>query len=75
MSSEVERLQPKTQSVREFLDSFDRLTASERREALPQIWKRAEEFGYPPLTDEELARIADETFRSYDAEEAAVDRG
>jgi hypothetical protein len=60
-----------SESVQEFLNSFDRLPESERWEVFYQILKRAQEFEYPPLDDETLAQIADETFQMYDADEAA----
>ena len=60
-----------TQSVQEFLESFDRLPESEQREVFSEILKRGMKFDYPDLDDETLAQIADETFLMYDAEEAA----
>ena len=63
-----------SESAQELLNSFDRLPESERREVFYQIMKRAQEFEYPPLDDETLAQIADETFLMYDADEAADGR-
>ena len=60
-----------TQAVQELLNSFDRLPESERLEALAEILKRTQEMEYPPLDDETLAEIADETWQMYDADEAA----
>jgi TorA maturation chaperone TorD len=62
-----------TQAVQELLDSFDRLPESERLEALSELLKRTQAFEYPPLDDETLAQIADETWQMYDADEAAND--
>jgi hypothetical protein len=60
-----------SEAVQELLNSFDRLPESERWEAFYQILQRSQKFEYPPLDDETLAQIADETFLMYDAEEAA----
>jgi hypothetical protein len=62
-----------TQAVRELLNSFDRLPGAEQQEALSEILKRTQEFEYPPLDNETLAQIADETWQMYDADEAAND--
>jgi len=59
-----------SEAVQELLKSFDRLPDSERQEALSAILKRAQELEYPPLDDETLSRIADETWQMYDADEA-----
>ena len=64
-----------TQSVQEVLNSFDRLPESEQQEAFSEILKRIQTSKYRELTDEDLSRIADETFQMYDAEEAADGRG
>jgi len=42
----------------------------ERTEAVAEVLRRASELDYPPLEDEALAQIADESFLMYDAEEA-----
>jgi hypothetical protein len=60
-----------TQAVQELLESFDRLPESDRLEALAEILKRTQERESPPLDDEILAQIADETWQMYDEEEAA----
>jgi hypothetical protein len=60
-----------SEAVQELLNSFDRLPEPERWEAFYLILKRSQEFEYPPLDDETLAQVADETFLMYDAEEAA----
>jgi hypothetical protein len=59
-----------TRAVQELLESFDRLPESEQQEALSEILKRTQELAYPPMDDETLARIADETFQMLDADEA-----
>jgi hypothetical protein len=37
--------------------------------------KRTREFDYPPLDDETMAQLADETFQMYDADEATDGHG
>jgi len=53
------------------LIAFDRLRDDEKREALYEILQRTRDFELPPLDDEALAQIADQTFLEYDAREAA----
>jgi hypothetical protein len=60
-----------SESVQELLNTFDRLPEADRWEAFSLILRRAQEFEYPPLTDEEIDRIAEERFLELDAEEAA----
>jgi hypothetical protein len=60
-----------SEAVQELLNSFDRLPEPDRWEAFCQIMRRSQELEYPPLDDETLAQIADETFLMYDAEETA----
>jgi hypothetical protein len=57
-------------AVKDLLTAFDRLSADEQREAA-EILRRTRDTDYPPIDDEALARIADETFLEYDAREAA----
>ena len=57
-------------SVRELLGAFDRLTETDQREFLVEILRRTGELEFPPLDDETLTRIADESFLEYDAREA-----
>ena len=64
-----------TQAVLELLKTFETLQESEQQEAIIALLKRVQEMDYPPLDDETLAQIADETFLQYDADEAADRRG
>jgi hypothetical protein len=57
-------------AVQAVVDAFDHLTSAERREAAYEILKRAQISDYPPLVDETIDRIADESFREYDVREA-----
>jgi hypothetical protein len=59
-----------TASVRDLLGAFDRLTGPDQLEFLAEILRRTREMEWPPLDDEALAQIADETFLEYDAREA-----
>ncbi len=58
-------------AVQGLLDAFDRLPEDDRRDAVIEILKRVGQMDYPPLSDEALAQIADESFQQYDADEAA----
>ena len=58
-------------AVQGLILAFDRLTPEEQHEATCEILRRARELDLPPLDDETIDRIAAETFREYDAREAA----
>ena len=60
-----------SKAVRGILDTFECLSVDEKREVAAKIRRRTRDMEYPPLDDETLARIADETFLEYDAREAA----
>jgi hypothetical protein len=64
-----------TSSVTHILESFDRLSEQERREALVELLRRAGTTEYAPLDDDTLSRIADEGFLEYDRREAADAQG
>ena len=64
-----------TSPVTHILESFDRLSEQERREALVALLRRAGTMDYGPLDDETLCRIADEAFLEYDRREAADAKG
>jgi hypothetical protein len=57
-------------AVQSLIDAFDQLTGDERREAAYEILRRTQLTDNPPLDDETIDRIADESFREYDAREA-----
>jgi hypothetical protein len=57
------------------LDSFDRLSSSEKREVLDEILRRSRDVDWPPLDDETIDRIADEAFLEYDRLEASDGKG
>ena len=56
------------------LESFDRLSSQEKREVLDGIIRRSRSLDWPPLDDEAIDRIADETFLEYDRREANDDK-
>ena len=53
-------------SVRDLLEAFDGLTECDRREFVVEILRRVGELEWPPLDEETINRIADESFRAYD---------
>lgn len=57
-------------SVRSILEAFQRLTPEEQQEAAREILRGVMPMDSPPLDDEDLARIADESFQDYDRREA-----
>ena len=56
--------------VRNLIDTFDRLSEAEQREAAAQILRRTLNFDVPPLSDEELVLSAEEIFLELDRREA-----
>ena len=53
------------------LESFDELSAEDQRDLALEIWRRARGWSSEPLTDEDLARMADDLFVALDHEEEA----
>jgi hypothetical protein len=62
-------------TVQDLLSAFDRLSADEQREAVSEILRRTRDLELPPLDDETINQIAAESFREYDAREAADGEG
>ena len=62
-----------TAAIQKILDAFERLSPTEKREAATAILCSLGELDQPPLDDESLAQIADESFQLYDAREAGQD--
>lgn len=60
-----------TALVQELLDTFDRLTDSERLEITLEILKRVAHLDFPPLSDEDLVLNAEGIFLDLDKQEAA----
>jgi hypothetical protein len=59
-----------TALVQELLNTFDRLTDSERLELVLEILKRTVDLDFPPLSDEDLALNAERLFLELDEQEA-----
>jgi hypothetical protein len=54
-----------------FLSSFDALPPGEQREVVAALLHKASQWDNPPLSDDDLARLADDTFLELDRREAA----
>ncbi len=63
-----------TQAVQDFLDTFDRLPESLKREAFAELLQRAKSLEFDLLSDDELLHAADELFLDLDRREAADER-
>jgi len=59
-----------TALVQELLNTFDRLTDSERLFLVLEILKRTIYLDFPPLSNEDLALNAEELFLDLDSQEA-----
>ena len=59
-----------TETVQNLLETFERLSEVERREAAAEILRRVTDEDYPPLDDQTIDQIANDTFLEYDAREA-----
>lgn len=59
-----------TALVQKLLDTFDRLTDSERLDLVLEILKRTVHLDFPPLSDEDLVLNAEELFLELDEQEA-----
>jgi hypothetical protein len=59
-----------TALVQELLNTFDRLTDSERLDVVLEILKRTVDLDFPPLSDEDLVLNAEELFLELDQQEA-----
>lgn len=55
-----------TSAIQHLLESFERLSTSERREAAREILRRSMEQPYGALSDEALAEIAESSFVELD---------
>lgn len=64
-----------TEAVRELLESFDALTAEEKREATRLLLARIVTGEAGDVSDEALAAAADELFAELDCREAAGEAG
>ena len=55
----------------DLLSSFDSLPVVEQREVMAELLRKAAQWDNPPLTDEDLTRLADDVFVELDRREAA----
>jgi hypothetical protein len=62
-----------TALVQELLNTFDRLTDSERLELVLEILKRTVDLDFPPLSDDDLVLNAEEIFLELDEQEAVYE--
>jgi hypothetical protein len=60
-----------TALVQELLDTFDRLTDTERLDLVLEILKRTIYLDFPPLSDEDLVLNAEEIFLELDEQEVS----
>ncbi|MEG3861350.1 hypothetical protein [Microcoleus sp. herbarium12] len=56
--------------VEELLNTFDRLTDSERLDLVLEILKRTVDLDFPPLSDDDLVLNAEGIFLELDEEES-----
>lgn len=63
-----------TQTVKELLDTFDRLPDAEKREAASAILRRVRDFGFELPSDDELVLAAEGLFLELDQREATDER-
>jgi hypothetical protein len=61
--------------VQNLIRAFDRLTEGQQREFATEVLRRTRDLEWPPLDDETIDRIADESFMEYDVREAADAQG
>ncbi len=64
-----------SEPVRDLLRAFDRLNEDDRRDFVSEIMRRTKDLEWPPLDEEAISRIADESFLEYDLREAADAHG
>ena len=57
--------------VQNLIMAFDRLTEGQQREFAAEVLRRTRDLKWPPLDDETINRIADESFLECDIREAA----
>ena len=60
-----------TTQVQEILHSFERLGDEDKRELVPELFRRSAAIDIPPLSDEQLLSVAEEVFLQLDRDEAS----
>ena len=61
--------------IQSLITAFDRLTEGQQREFAAAVLQRIRDLEWPPLDDETIDRIAEESFMEYDIREAADAQG
>jgi len=56
-------------AVQGLLATFERLTTEERQEAFVELLRRTRALEYPPMDDETIDQIPDDSFLQYDGRE------
>jgi hypothetical protein len=56
---------------KQLITSFDALSIVEQREVMAELLRKSAQWDTPPLSDDELVRLADEVFLELDRHEAA----
>jgi len=62
-----------TSEVQAILQSFEALPETDKRDLASEIVRRTLKSDQPPLSDEDLVSIAEETFLELDREESPVE--
>jgi hypothetical protein len=55
----------------QIISSFEALPLVEQREVMAELLRKAAQWDTPPLSDDELTRLADEVFLELDRREAS----
>jgi hypothetical protein len=61
--------------VQNLMNEFDRLTEGQKQEFAIAFLRRTCNLNWPPLDDETIDRVADDSFLEYDIREAADGKG
>jgi hypothetical protein len=62
-------------AVKQVLEALDQLSEADRHEAIVEILRRSGDVEYPPLDEDTINRIADDSFLEYDRREASDAKG
>lgn len=62
-----------TQAVKNLLASFEQLTEPEKHDLAIEVVRRADIFGSPDMSDDELALAGEDLFLALDREEAEME--
>ncbi len=60
-----------THDSQHFIHSFEALPLVEQREVMAELLRKTAQWDSPPLSDDELVRLADETFLEMDRREVS----